>query len=111
MVSIINVKLGIEKYIEQEIINKLDGWRKWTVGAAVALKLENLPNIFEEIKENQQIKDLNIIVDDEIDIDTIYKYLSEQAKKEALTMSYPILGIIKFTHHDLEKLYYIIKEI
>ena len=50
MVAYNQVVNGMSKYIDQEIINKIQGWQKWVLGTGTAVMLSKGSNIFNGIK-------------------------------------------------------------
>lgn len=101
---------GIAKYIDTEIVDKIVGWKKWVVGSGVGIALSNATDVFNQLKNNDFVKMLNIIdKDDKIDVDKIYKEMKKQAKKSAITFDAPIIGAITLNEQDVEKIYEIIK--
>lgn len=101
---------GIISYIDNEIINKIQGWKKWVAGSAVGLALSNTNEIFEKLKEKEYIKMLNIIDNEnKINVDKIYKEMKKQAKKTAITFDIPMLGTLTLDERDVEKIYESIK--
>jgi hypothetical protein len=111
MVTLSQVLKGLSLFLEKEIVEKIDGFMKWGVGAAIAIYLENGVNIFNSLKDNQWVKMLNAIDnEDNIDIDKIYKAILPEAKKHAITFKAPGLGVITLTASYVEKLYANIKE-
>lgn len=101
---------GIAKYIDTEIVDKILGWKKWVVGSGLGLALSNSTNVFNQLKNNEFVKMLNIIdKDNKIDVDKIYKELKKQAKKSSITFEVPMVGSITLNDQDIEKLYELIK--
>lgn len=101
---------GIAKYIDTEIVDKILGWKKWVVGSGLGLALSNSTNVFNQLKNNEFVKILNIIdKDNKIDVDKIYKELKKQAKKSSITFEVPMVGSITLNDQDIEKLYELIK--
>ena len=101
---------GIAKYIDYEIIDKIVGWKKWIVGSGVGIALSNTAGVFNQVKNNEFVKMLNIIdKDDRINVDKIYKELKKQAKKSSVTFDVPMLGPITLNEQDVEKIYEFIK--
>lgn len=99
-----------ERFILSQL-SKIQGLNKWIVGASLSMALENGPSIFNELKNNKIIKSMNVIdEDDQIDVEKIYKYLSEQAKKSAVTFNMPFIGAVTIKASDLDKLYQLIME-
>ena len=94
---------GIAKYIDTEIVDKILGWKKWVVGSGLGKALSNSTNVFNQIKNNEFVKMLNIIdKDNKIDVDKIYKELKKQAKKSSITFEVPMVGSITLNDQDIE---------
>ena len=111
MVTYNQVVNGMAKYIDQEIINKIQGWQRWALGAGAGIMMNKGANIFNALKVNPIIKMLEVIDDnDMIDIDTIYTEIRKQAEKGSATFDAPMIGTITLTKDDVDKLYHLIKE-
>lgn len=111
MATLNNVISGLKNYLESELIPQISGLNKWIVGAGIAMSLDKGTEIFNQIKTIPLIHTLEIVdQEDNINIDKLYKYLLEQAKKSAVTFSAPIVGAMTFKSSDIEKLYNFIKE-
>lgn len=101
---------GIAKYIDVEIVEKIPGWKKWVIGSGIGLILSNTTDVFNQLKDNEFIKILNIIdKDDKINVDKIYKEMKKQAKKGAVTFDVPMVGPLTLNEQDVEKIYEFIK--
>lgn len=102
---------GVIKYVDNEILDKIQGWQKWVVGAGIGVALNKTSEIFNELKKNVMIKTLGIIDDnDMIDIDTLYREIKKQARKSAVSFSVPMLGTMSLNESDVDKLYNFIKD-
>lgn len=111
MVTYNQVVNGMAKYIDQEIINKIQGWQRWALGAGAGIMMNKGTNMFNAFKAHPVVKMLEVIDDnDMIDIDTIYTELRKQAEKGAVTFDAPMIGTITLTKDDVDKLYHLIKE-
>ena len=101
---------GIAKYIDYEIVEKISGWKKWVIGSGIGIALSNTTGIFNQIKNNEFVKILNVIdKDDRINVDKIYKEMKKQAKKSSVTFDVPMLGPITLNEQDVDKIYDFIK--
>lgn len=101
---------GIAKYIDEEIISQIDGWKKWVIGSGVGIALSDGTEIFNNIKNNDLVKMLGIVdKEDKINVDKIYKELKKQSKKSSITFNVPMIGAMTLTEQDVEKLYKAIK--
>ena len=112
MVTYNQVVNGMSRYIDQEIVNKMQGLSRWGVGALSGIVLSSKgANIFNALKTNPIIKMLEVIDEnDMIDIDTIYTEIRKQAEKGSATFDAPMIGTITLTKDDVDKLYRLIKE-
>ena len=112
MVTYNQVVNGMTKYIDQEIVNKIQGWQGWALGALSSIAISNKgANIFNALKANPVVKMLEVIDENGmIDIDTIYTELRKQAEKNSATFNAPMIGTITLTKDDVDKLYHLIKE-
>lgn len=111
MKNLNSVITGLKKYLDAEMLSKIQGLNKWLVGASLSMALENGTNIFNQLKENKIVKAMDVInTDDEIDVEKLYKHLSEQAKKSAVTFNLPFIGAVTVKSSDLDKLYQLIME-
>lgn len=106
MVNVQQVKSGVARFLDSELLSKVNGWQKWIAGAAVNMMMDKSTDIFNELKANSLVKSMGIITqDDMIDIDTVYKYISEQSQKSAVTFTAPVVGAITLRSDDIDKLY------
>ena len=111
MVTYNQVVNGMTKYIDQEIVNKIQGWQRWALGAGAGIMMNKGTNMFNAFKAHPIVKMLEVIDDnDMIDIDTIYAELRKQAEKGSATFDAPMIGTITLTKDDVDKLYHLIKE-
>lgn len=97
---------GISKYIDSEIVSKLPGWKKWVLGSGMGMMLSNSSNIYEQLKNNEFIKMLNIIdTNGNVNVDALYKELKKQAQKGSATIEFPMIGAFMLNEQDVDKLY------
>ena len=106
MVNLAQVQLGVEKYIENEIIAKIVDWRKWVVGVGVSMALSRSTEIFNQIKDHPAVKAMGVIDDnDMIDIDKLHAEFAKQAQRGAITFDVPLMGALTLNAADVDKLY------
>lgn len=106
MVNLAQVQLGVEKYIENEIITKIVDWRKWVVGAGVSMALSRSTEFFNQIKDHPVVKAMGVIDDnDMIDIDKLHAEFAKQAQRGAITFDVPLMGALTLNAADVDKLY------
>lgn len=111
MYELNQVIIGIRHYLESEMVTKVTGLEKWIIGAGLSMLLDNGVNTFNALIENPLVQSMQIVnSDNEIDIDKLYKYFIEEARKSAVTFKAPLLGAITLKAEDIEKVYSYIKE-
>lgn len=111
MVSLMQIQNGVAKYLDEEFINKLDGWQKWVFGAFSTMALLRIDELFLKVKNNEFVKLLNVIDEyDYIDLESLFEQFSKQAQKGAITFSLPMIGKVTLNSVDVEKIYRYIKE-
>jgi len=87
----------------------MSGLPAWGVGALSALASQKVESVAASITEHPAVKALGLSDGQNIDIDTLYKALHEQAKKSDAVIDLNILGLrigtVKLTAADVDALY------
>lgn len=97
---------GITKYIDTEIVDKIEGWQKWVIGSGIGIALSNSTNLFNQLKDNEIVKMLGVINEEnKIDIEKIYKEFKNQAKKGSISFEVPLVGTLTLNEQDVDKIY------
>lgn len=99
---------GLTKYIDTEIVNKVPGWKRWLLGSGIGIMLSNAEEVFNNLKNNEFVKMLNLIDGDKINVDIMYKELKKQAEKGSANIELPMIGSFVLNTQDVDKLYNII---
>ena len=112
MVSIEKIQRGAARYIDTELLPKVDGRDKWILSAAATLSLAKLPAIIQTLNSKDAIKALGLISADgmSIDLDAIVASVKPAARQAPAVFSIPFGGSIAFTEADIESLYKIIMQ-
>ena len=106
MATITQIQNGIARFIDEDIVPMLPGWRRFAVGAAAGLILARAGGIFNDLKNNEFVKMLGVIrEDDTVDLDSLYQEAKKQIAKAPLTMDLPGIGAITLKDSDIDKLY------
>jgi hypothetical protein len=97
---------GVTRYIDSEIVPKVNGFSKLAVAVVLAGAVKNAGNTVEQIKTMPIIK-MTGLIDEEnmVDIETIYEELKKQLSIEPMRIELPGIGAVTFTHDDVDKLY------
>lgn len=112
MATFEQVKSGIAAYLDTEVMPAFhgEGWKRVLVGTTIALALNKSDRYFEMLKGNQMVQALGVIdADGDIDVETLVPIVKEQLSKESMTLNIPMLGDLKFTSSDVDKLHDYIK--
>lgn len=106
MVTTEQIKQGAARYLDEEFIAKLSGWRRWAIGAGGAMALENLDTILADLRANPMAKALGVFDEvGNVDLDRIYAHVRKEAQKGPVTFTAPVLGPVTLNERDVEKLY------
>jgi hypothetical protein len=108
MIRVEQLQRGISAFADTELVPKMTGIQKWIFSAGVSAYLADAPRLIEKLKTNQVVRDLDLINESNmIDMDKIYRYLKEAAKKGPAEIDLPMIGKITLTEADLDKIYHL----
>mgnify|MGYP003294770832 CR=1 FL=1 len=111
MVTYNQVANGVSSFVDNEILNKLQGMPKIALGAGTGVMLRRGENLFNALKQQPIVRMLQIVDEnDNIDIDVIYEELKKQMENNSITFNVPMIGKITLTQDDVDKLYSLIVE-
>lgn len=110
MITMGRFKAGVQMYLEREVIPALSGWQRWVFGAGAAILINRAEEALHNLEQLPVIKMMDVIHGDNIDIDTIYKAVREQAKTTPAVIEIPAVGSLKMGAADIDKLYNMIME-
>lgn len=105
MFSYDKVQRGIAKYLDTELIPKLEGKDKWVVSGMAALMLNKIPQMANELSKNEMIKISGIVANEAIDVEAIIKAIKPAARQSPATFQIPLGGTITLTEADLDMIY------
>lgn len=92
--------------MDSELISRLSGLQKWTVGALGAMYASKLPTIIDKVRTMPAVAVLDIFPEGGgIDVDTIYHAIKTQADKCPVTFDAPLIGSITLNTTDIDVLY------
>ena len=111
MVTMQQVKTGLVKYIDTDVLTHLTGIKKLGLGVYTALAANNVVGLMEKYREHPAVAVLDVIdAEGNVDIDKLYQAVAPQfANGEKQTISIPLIGDMTVDRTDLEKLYRYIK--
>lgn len=112
MVTIEQVKNGLTRYIDKEILPTMPGGKRFALGVGAALIMQNLEGTLLRYRESPLLAAMNVLDEgNNIDIDTIYAAATDTLKgMEKLSVDIPLLGVLTFRQSDLDALLAAIKE-
>jgi hypothetical protein len=111
MTSITQIKLGLENYVQSEILDKVKGTMpSWLIGAGLGIIFQKSDELVAYLKDNKILNALGIIdAKGDIDIELVFSELKKQASKSDATVNFNVLGlpfgVMTFKLADVEKLY------
>lgn len=102
MVNLDQIKVGVNNFIDNEILAKTSGWQQFKYGFIKGAVMEKIPQIINNYKDNPMIKALDIIGENgTVNIDNIYKWAKDAIQKSGQI----IVGGLIFNENDVDKLY------
>ena len=111
MVTMQQVKTGLVRYIDTDVLPHLTGIKKLGLGVYTALAGNNVVGLMEKYREHPAVAVLDVIdADGNVDIDKLYQAIAPQfANGEKQLINIPLIGDMTVDKSDLEKLYRYIK--
>jgi hypothetical protein len=106
MYDITKVQQGTARYIEAEILPKLDGKARWLVTGAATLYLSKLPALL----NTPSIAATGIVSGTSIDVEALIDSVRPAARKSPAVIDIPLGGKLTFTESDLDALLNSIKQ-
>lgn len=112
MVTMQQVKTGLVKYIDTDVLPHLTGAKRLGLGVYTALAANNLVGLMEKYREHPAVAVLDVIdADGNVDIDKLYQALDPMfSTGERQSINIPMIGELIVDRNDLEKLYRYMKE-
>ncbi len=107
MVTMTQVKNGLMRYIDNEILPKMTGVKRFGLGIYSALAAENLEKTLLQYRSHPAVTMLDVFDEaGNVNIERIYaaagKYLQTGEK---LPLELPLLGTLMLDRNDLDRLY------
>lgn len=111
MVTMEQVKNGLIKYIDADIMPHLTGLRKIGMGVYVALAADKAVEMVMQYREHPAVAVLGVIDSEgNVDIDRLYQAVAPMVQGgEKIPVDIPLIGEIRMDKTDIEKLYKYIK--
>lgn len=113
MVTIQQVKAGVVKYIETDILPHLAPWKQIAMKAYVLMAADNVARMILEMRTKPEIAVMGVIQDNgDVDIDRVYQIMASMMQSgEKIPFTIPFLkDEFKLDKSDLDRLYKYIKE-
>lgn len=99
------VQAGLARYIDEEVVNRMDGWRKWVFGGAATLLLAALPENIKRWEQTELGRMLGIINGNEVDMAKVYQAVKRQSAKGPITVDIPGAGSLTLNDADVDKMW------
>lgn len=101
---------GLVSFVDHELVPKMTGLNKWLFGTGAGIVAHKGEHIFHALKEIELLHTLELIEEEKINVECIYKELLRQADKGEITIEIPMIGAITLDRSDVEKMYRYILE-
>lgn len=112
LVTMNQVKNGLVKYIDNDVLPHLTGIKRIGLGVYTALAANNVVALMEKYREHPAVSVLDVIDEQgNVDVDKLYQALSPMLSSgEKVSIDIPLIGEMKVDRTDLEKLYNYVRE-
>lgn len=105
MVSIEKIQRGAARYIDTEILPKVEGKDKWILTAASSLLIAKLPMLAQNLNKSAVVQAMGIISPDGlIDIDALVSSVKPAARQTPAKFKIPFGGEMTLTEADIDAL-------
>lgn len=107
MISFERAQAGLVRYIDTEIIPKLEAgtFKRMAFAAYMGLAADNIVAMLHQYKDHPLVTVTSVIENDEINIERLYGVMAQHFN-EPLKIHIPLVDIhMKFTREDLDILY------
>ena len=106
MTSIDKIQRGASRFVDMELMPKLEGYDKLIVAGVVTLYIKRLPALIEKAKSRVAVKLLDVIGEDNsVDLEAVYNSVKPAAAQTRVTINIPFGGTITITGSDIDTLY------
>lgn len=102
MYSIDKVQRGVARYLEIELLPKLEGKDKWILTGIASLALNKMPELVKRYSQKDIVKLAGIMTADAIDIDAIANAIKPAARQTPATFQIPFGGKISLAEADID---------
>lgn len=102
MVNLDQVRNGLLRYIDTEIVSKMGGLKMWGLAFASVMLVDSYMNQFSGILSQMGLMNQEGM----IDLDKVYSQFLDIARaKGSVTENFAMIGPVTFTEQDITKLY------
>ena len=106
MVSIDKIQRGVAKYLDIELLPKMQGKDRWIMTSAATLYLAKMPEMLKALNEKPAIKMLSLVSEDgNVDVEALINSVRPAAKQAPLAINIPFGGTLSFSEADLDIIY------
>lgn len=104
MYSVDQIQRGAARYLETELLPKMDGKDKWIFTGIATIALNKLPQLVKQYSEKEAVKATGIMTADAVDVETLISAVRPAARISPATFQIPMGGKITLTEADLDSL-------
>lgn len=97
---------GIVKYIDNEVLTKLDTKGKIFLGTGITIAMKNSSEVLSRVQNNEIVKTLGIVDENgQFDVELVAEHLKANASKYGkLQFNVPVVGTLTFTPEDVDRI-------
>lgn len=106
MMEIARIRDGVMDYATNHMMPKMDSKGQFVLGMALGMVSGRIEAVIRKLSDNELVKTLGIIHDDQVDYDTLFNAAMAQMQRQGkLVWDVPLLGRLTFGEQDLRDLH------
>lgn len=102
MYSVDKIQRGVARFVETELMPKMDGKDKWIFAGISTLALNKLPQYVKKYSEKEAVKLAGIMTADAVDVEAVIAAIKPAAHQTPAAFKIPFGGVITLTESDLD---------
>lgn len=109
MVSISKIETGLAKFIDSELIDKLElnGWKRLVTASVSSIFIKKLSNILSKLQKNSFVEMLELFDENgDVDLDLVYSEIKANMPESGIKIEIPGISIgVTLKNNDIDTLY------
>ena len=109
MVSIDKIETGLAKFIDSELIDKLElnGWKRLVTASISSIFIKKLSHILSNLRKNSFVEMLELFDENgDVDLDLVYSEIKSNMPESGIKIEIPGISVnVTLKNNDIDTLY------